>query len=444
MAYGQQDDSGGWRARFKRPDGTWGSKSGFPSERAAENWGNEQEALIRRHMWIDPRDGETPFGTFAREFLDALAPRLEPSTLAKYKSHLDSQLLPQWSAWPLIGIFNNYVEIEKWVSELHDDYADSTVASVFATFSTMLNAAVRARCMPANPCSGIRVTSGAYESDRLVANPVQALRAAMRLHTTAGLSGVVLCLMDLYTGARWSELVGQQRHEYDRENRAICIQEPLKEIGGNLFKGGRRVGPGGALEGTIPASASQRPKRRGKAAKRGRTKSPAGTRWVPLPPGIATAYETLMHSHDSPWVFCTPDRAPLRRSNFRQRCWRPAWDGVRPDEPRHSRHAPAILSDFSFHEGRHSHNTWLTEDGVPEVARRARLGQKMKGIARVYDHVTPAMTKDLLQSLETRWVKSVASLSVAERAQLLLWIPRLRASLATDEDLIAISSPFAS
>ncbi|MDI2027640.1 hypothetical protein QFW96_03410 [Saccharopolyspora sp. TS4A08] len=86
----------------------------------------------------------------------------------------------------------------------------------------------------------------------------------------------------------------------------------------------------------------------------------------------------------------------------------------------------------------------MTEDGVPEVARRARLGQKMKGIARVYDHVTPAMTEDLLQSLETRWVKSVASLSVAERAQLLLWIPRLRASLATDEDLIAISSPFAS
>jgi hypothetical protein len=33
----------------------------------------------------------------------------------------------------------------------------------------------------------------------------------------------------------------------------------------------------------------------------------------------------------------------------------------------------------------------LTEDGIPEVARRARLGQKMKGIARVYDHVTPAM-----------------------------------------------------
>lgn len=57
------------------------------------------------------------------------------------------------------------------------------------------------------------------------------------MHGTAGLSGLVLCLMDLYTGARWGELVGQQRHEYDRERQAIGIQQPLKEIGGQLFKG---------------------------------------------------------------------------------------------------------------------------------------------------------------------------------------------------------------
>lgn len=59
MAYGQPEPAGGWRSRYKRPDGTLGSKSGFKSEKAAEDWGNEQEALIRRNMWIDPRDAET-------------------------------------------------------------------------------------------------------------------------------------------------------------------------------------------------------------------------------------------------------------------------------------------------------------------------------------------------------------------------------------------------
>ncbi|TCO55694.1 N-terminal phage integrase SAM-like domain-containing protein [Actinocrispum wychmicini] len=115
------------------------------------NWGEEQEALIRRNLWIDPRDAETPFGEFAEEYLAAIKPRITEGTAVKYRSHLDNQVLPQWSAWPLIGIFNSYVEIEKWVSELHEDYAESTVASVFATFSTMLNAAVRARIIPASP-----------------------------------------------------------------------------------------------------------------------------------------------------------------------------------------------------------------------------------------------------------------------------------------------------
>lgn len=447
MAYGQRDDSGGWRARFKRPDGSWGSKSGFTSEKAAEAWGNEQEALIRRHMWIDPRDGETPFGTFATEMLEALAPRLEPSTRAKYQSHLDTHLLPQWAAWPMIGIFNNYMEIEKWVSELHEDYAESTVSSVFATFSTLLNAAVRARHMPANPCTGIRVTSGEFEAERLVATERQALRAAMRLHKTTGLGGVALCLLNLYTGARWGELAGQLRHEYDADKQAIGIQAPLKEIGGNLFKGGRRVGPDGVLDDDH-ASARGASRRRNQR-KKGRTKTPAGTRWVELPPSLAVVYETVLASHGRPFVFCSPEGHPWRRSNFRCRYWRPAWDGVRPNEPTHKRHVPTILEGFTFHEGRHTHNTWMTENGVPEVARRARLGQKMKGIARVYDHITPGMTDHLLTALEARFAGSVMALKPSERAQLLMWFPRLRETLkfgdeTVSEDRIAISSPFAS
>ena len=180
-AYGQPA-ADGWRARYRRPDGTLGSQSGFATEKAAEEWGNDQESLIRRKLWVDPRDAETPFESFAEGYLKAIRPRLTDGTAAKYRAHLDNQLLPQWAAWPLIGIFNSYVEIEKWVSELHDDYAESTVASVFATFSTFLNAAVRARIIPASPCSGVRVTAGEYVLERLVASPVRGLRAAMRLY----------------------------------------------------------------------------------------------------------------------------------------------------------------------------------------------------------------------------------------------------------------------
>ena len=59
------------------------------------------------------------------EWRDAVGLRLGRGTLAKHDSILDNHVLPQWEAWPLIGIFNSYIEIENWVSELHQEHADS-------------------------------------------------------------------------------------------------------------------------------------------------------------------------------------------------------------------------------------------------------------------------------------------------------------------------------
>ena len=103
---------------------------------------------------------------------------------------------------------------------------------------------------------------------------------------------------------------------------------------------------------------------------KGGRKTPAGTRSVGLPPSIAVFYELLVDSHNHAFVFTTPEGRPWRRSNFRQRFWRPAWDGVKPDEPLAKRHQPAILPWFTFHEGRHSDAAWLAEDGC----RRSRVG----------------------------------------------------------------------
>jgi hypothetical protein len=125
-------------------------------------------------------------------------------------------------------------------------------------------------------------------------------------------------------------------------------------------------------------------------------------------------------------VFTSLQGKPWYRSNFRQRFWRPAWDGVDVDKPSSERHVPAILPGFRFHEGRHTHATWLTEDGIPEVARRARLGHKMKGMGRVYDHVTPEMERQILEVLEDRFVTSVLALEDDEREKLLIWVPVIK------------------
>jgi hypothetical protein len=60
MAFAQRHGRA-WRARYKKPNGTWGSRSGFETKAAALAWGNEQGSLIRRHEWIDPQVSQTPF-----------------------------------------------------------------------------------------------------------------------------------------------------------------------------------------------------------------------------------------------------------------------------------------------------------------------------------------------------------------------------------------------
>ena len=65
-----------------------------------------------------------------------------------------------------------------------------------------------------------------------------------------------------------------------------------------------------------------------------------------------------------------------------------------------------------------------------EVARRASLGHKMKGMGRVYDHVTLEMDRQILEALEDRFVTSVLALDDAEQEQLLTWAPVIKDTIA--------------
>jgi hypothetical protein len=55
------------------------------------------------------------------------------------------------------------------------------------------------------------------------------------------------------------------------------------------------------------------------------------------------------------------------------------------------------------HGLRHSHQTWMIEDGIPEVLRHDRLGHQMKGIQATYSHVSPPMREELRRALQHRW-----------------------------------------
>jgi len=198
--------------------------------------------------------------------------------------------------------------------------------------------------------------------------------------------------MDGYTGARWSELVALEPHEYDEVNRAVPVRAPLRESGGRMSK-------------------AKRPK------------TPAGKRWLHLPGFLNAVYTDLVVDSEEGLMFTGSRGGMLRRGNFRSRFWRPAWDGDARSTLAWLR--SPILPGFTFNEGRHTHRTWLAEDGVPEVARAARLGHRMPGMANVYEHVTPAMRTQVLDVLEQRFRASMHALSSREQERLMEMVPKL-------------------
>ena len=144
-------------------------------------------------------------------------------------------------------------------------------------------------------------------------------------------------------------------------------------------------------------------------------------------------YEALVADCRYDRVFTGARGAVLRRSNFSRRFWRPAWDGD-PDNPDPEKQITPILVGFTFHEGRHTHRTWLSDDGISDVGRAARLGHKLPGMADVYEHLTTEMKRRTLEVLQARWEESIAQLTDAERDHLGAIIPAKLRESVTDSD----------
>lgn len=97
-------------------------------------------------------------------------------------------------------------------------------------------------------------------------------------------------------------------------------------------------------------------------------------------------------------------------------------------------YVPPILPGFTFHEGRHTHRTWLADDGIPEVGRGARLGQKMRVMGGVYEHVTPETKERSLCVLQSRWEASPVALRPQEQARLVALLPRMEQAIRAAAD----------
>jgi hypothetical protein len=77
-----------------------------------------------------------------------------------------------------------------------------------------------------------------------------------------------------------------------------------------------------------------------------------------------------------------------------------------------------VLRGVTPHGSRHGLQTWMDEDGIPEVLKAERMGHEMPGMhglyGQLYGHVSPAMRADLKAALQERWQSSLRERTPAQ------------------------------
>ena len=87
------------------------------------------------------------------------------------------------------------------------------------------------------------------------------------------------------------------------------------------------------------------------------------------------------------------------------------WFGSRQGEGlgslRLSRRRLPVKDGLTPHGLRHSHKTWMVEDGIPEILAEQRLGHDVPGVRGLYAHASQRNREELLTALQARWEQSL-------------------------------------
>src|ERR1700734_3032880 len=101
MAYAEKRGKGPkpWRVKYRRPDGSEASESGFESKKAALTWGRDQEGDIRQGRWTDTAAGKATVGEWIDRWITLHDVAL--STQANRQHLLPRFIRPAWGSRPL-------------------------------------------------------------------------------------------------------------------------------------------------------------------------------------------------------------------------------------------------------------------------------------------------------------------------------------------------------
>jgi integrase len=459
MAYAEKRGKGPlpWRVKYKLASGTEDSESGFETKAAALAWGRDQEARIREGRWTDPNAGKITVSEWIGRWLAMQDVGISTEENREYL--IRRFLLPAWGASALNSLSTE--EITRWENGLpaKTQVSRRTARDARSLLCTILGDAAAAKppLIPYNPA--LRPRNRGRRTGRKLdrapqkawATPLQALLLAERAALLSGRYDDFTMIITIgYTGMRWGETIGLERG-FVRASE-IQVEWQLREINGRFHRlppkddSYRSTSWEPCLPVDLPEFLADLITRQVDASPRQRCNC-AG-----------------QHGGSGNYVFLGPDGGHYRRSNYARRVFRPACDGRHestgsrparlviadttvwpgipiaawpsaqpPDAPEagtdadqhagftppRGRGIPTIPEDtplacwlplksvLTSHGLRHSHKTWMAEDGIPEILAEQRLGHEVPGMRGLYAHASDRMRDELKTALQARWEDSL-------------------------------------
>lgn len=370
MGFNDKTPEGRYRAYFRDPSGKQRSKT-FRLKKDATTFLAEIETSKTRGAYVSPHAGRMAFGAHAAEWMATW--NVEITTAARDRSIMQTHVLPRWGDVPLSKI--DHLSLQAWATDLGTRRSRATVVEALRLASAVLRSAVRNRLIPFNPADEVRVPRARTRDTHEQIISRADLRQRLLPAVPEQHRGVVATAAG--AGLRWGEVVGLRTDALDLDAARLVVIRTVVEVAGTTsFK-------------PFP-------------------KSRAGRRTVPLPswllPIIREHLERWPTEPNAP-VFANEVGAPLRRTLFRSRIWRPSLvragllGGVTPVGDRYrarwtdaagTEHtedfrteSPAVhhvarhqSGGLRFHDLRHSYATWLVDDGVPPNMVQRVLGHE--------------------------------------------------------------------
>lgn len=383
---GKQIKAYTWRARYKKPDGTWGSEPGFETKVTAKEWGEQQEAAIRAGRWIDPDLARTTFGMWAREWMAAKSPR--GRTVTTRWARLDAHIIPRWENVPIQQI--TWFDAEQWANSLDCD--DVTATHCLTLMSQILTGAVDKQMILVNPLYGRRRSRTAAAKAAVQEKDETALwappDAVLKLARRAGPLDGMHILTVAFTGLRWGESIAVRPASLGRRNEGELTCATL-DVTQEVAEYAKR-GPAGERLGMVLELEP--------------VKTKESRRRIDLPPFLEELLAKYAASCTREFLFTPRGGGHWRRGNFSRQVMRRCADGR--DEVKKTRGRAAspaiepIMPGLTMRALRHTHDTYQDQIGVKPALAFEQAGHRRPGIKAVYQHPTPDMRRDRLVGLQ--------------------------------------------